>query len=65
MAYLNMVTPETASGDIAQRYAAFQDTVGMVPMPYVMFSISPGLQDVATQQIQYYTGTTPIWVSLC
>ena len=54
MPLLKMIAPEDASGDMAKRYAAFQDTIGMVPKPYEMFSISPGLLEVMTQQIQYY-----------
>jgi uncharacterized peroxidase-related enzyme len=56
MPLLNVVSPDEAQGVVAENYSMFVKTAGMVPAPFQMLSVSPGLQGVAKSQIQYFFG---------
>ena len=54
MQLLKTIGPEEAQGELKEIYSGFQNTVGMVPRPLVMYSASPGLQKVQLMMIDYY-----------
>ncbi|MBU1742872.1 MAG: hypothetical protein KKC37_15125 [Proteobacteria bacterium] len=56
MPLLDVVVPDKAEGQVAENYSMFLKIAGMVPAPFQMLSVSPGLQTVAKGQIQYYFG---------
>lgn len=54
MPLLQPVPVETAEGEVKENYDMFLKTMGMVPRPFEMWSISPGLQSIQKQFIGHY-----------
>ena len=54
MPLLNVVAPDKAEGEVADNYSLFLNIAGMVPAPFQMLSVSPGLQSLSKAQIQYF-----------
>ena len=44
--------PGEASPEIEKYYNAFLETVGMVPPPFLMYSASPGIQELQGQLVR-------------
>ena len=54
MALLETVNPEKAEGEVKEAYSVFMERAGMVPKPFEMLSVSPELQKMQVQGIDYY-----------
>ena len=54
MAIIKTIPPEEAEGEMAERYDKFIKTAGSVPKPFEMLSVSPELQKMQVQGIDYY-----------
>jgi len=54
MALIETVAPEKAEGDIEKAYSVFMNTIGVVPKPFQMLSVSPELMKIQRQLIDYY-----------
>lgn len=53
MPIIKTVSPEEATGEVKQNYAVF-DKIGMVPIPFQMFSASPALQSLRVPFMKYF-----------
>lgn len=54
MPLLHPVPVDQAQGQVKENYEMFTKTVGVVPMPFQMWSVSPPLQSLNKQIIGYY-----------
>jgi len=54
MALLKTVNPEAAEGPIKEAYDVFMKRAGMVPKPFEMMSVSPGLLQIQAQVLDYF-----------
>ncbi|MBW1779128.1 MAG: hypothetical protein JRL30_00120 [Deltaproteobacteria bacterium] len=54
MALITTVSPETAEGPIAEAYKPFLETIGVVPKPLEMVSVSPELFKIQAETIGYF-----------
>jgi uncharacterized peroxidase-related enzyme len=54
MSYLKTVSPEDATGQVAEVYKPVMEMVGMVPAPLQLMSASPNLLVIQKQIIDYY-----------
>lgn len=55
MSYLKTVSPEDATGQVAEVYKPVMEVVGMVPAPLQLISASPNLLGLQKKVIDYYT----------
>ena len=55
MSYLKTVSPEDATGQVAEVYKPVLEVVGMVPAPLQLISASPNLLGLQKKVIDYYT----------
>jgi hypothetical protein len=54
MAFIKTVKPEEAEGEMKDSYSLFLETVGMIPKPMEMFSVSPELYKKRLDMTTYY-----------
>jgi uncharacterized peroxidase-related enzyme len=54
MSIISTVTPEQASGKVAEVYGQIQQMMGRVPKAFQLYSSSPVLLEQGMQQIAYY-----------
>jgi len=54
MALLNFVDPEKAEGEVKESYDMFLNSIGQVPKPFQMMSVSPGLMKVQQEVLKYF-----------
>lgn len=55
MSYLKTVSPEDATGQVAEVYKPIMEMAGMVPAPLQLMSASPGLLALQKTVIDYYS----------
>ncbi len=56
MSYLEEITPQNASGRLAELYATFEKELGFVPKAFRMASVSPELLAQHWDYLRYYLG---------
>ncbi len=64
MSLLQPVPVETATGEVKENYDFFLGASGMVPRPFQMWSLSPGLQSIQKHFIHYYYSQSALSMGL-
>lgn len=54
MPLIKTVPPSEATGKVADNYNWLMEIIGAVPKPFELMSVSPGLQAIQKQMMEYY-----------